>query len=157
MTKDWIAVRVELVSGWTQTFDPPPGRIFIVGNKHTFFDLYEAIESSFGRWEQGHLHAFLMDDEEMIGSDPFEELGASDDQQILIAERVGIGDRFTYIFDWGDEWRHECTVEELPAESMPRPGDEVYLEKPAPIFGWGWLPDQYGRRTKDAQEPQFGS
>jgi hypothetical protein len=152
---DWLAIRVELVSGAAQHFDPSLGRIYIVGLKHTFFDLYEAIEASFGRWEQGHLHAFVMDNDELIGPDPDGELRATDEEGVFVAERVTVGDRFMYIFDWGDEWRHECVVEELPADALPRPGDEEFLDRPAPIFGWGQLPDQYGRKREDSEEPEF--
>lgn len=67
------------------------------------------------------------------------------------------GERFGYRFDSGDEWIHECTVE--PAKVDPL---DVYGETPStpvPIFGWGTIPDQYGRltdgRDDEAIEPEI--
>jgi hypothetical protein len=153
---EWIAIRVELVSGAGHKFDPAPGRIFVVGSRHTFLDLHEAIESSFGRWEQVHIHAFEMADGEMIGPpDPDGELKDTDESRVRVAARVRLGDRFTYTYDFGDEWRHECSVETPELRSTPEPGEERFIDRPFAAFGWGWIPDQYGRRTEDAEEPGF--
>ncbi|MGH2691861.1 MAG: IS1096 element passenger TnpR family protein [Actinomycetota bacterium] len=153
---DWIAVRVDLVSGAGHKFDPAPGRVFVVGSDHTFLDLYGAIESSFGRWEQVHIHTFEMADGEMIGPpDPDGELKDTDESRVRIVARVQPGDRFTYTYDFGDDWRHECVVEELLAVDVPEPGEERFIDRPFPLSGWGWLPDQYVRRSEDAQQPQW--
>jgi hypothetical protein len=154
---DWLAIRVELVSGAGHKFDPSPGRVFLVGPGHTFLDLYEAIESSFGRWEQVHLHGFEMADGESIGPpDPDGEPDFSDESRIPVTARVKPGDRFTYMYDYGDDWSHECLVEELDDEDVPEPGEERFIERPFPIAGWGWLPDQYGRKREDSEQPEFG-
>ena len=50
---------------------------------------------------------------------------------------------FDYTFDFGDDWRHRCAVG--PEKADP---EEEYGEKPsAPVAIWGWgaIPDQYGR------------
>ena len=51
------------------------------------------------------------------------------------------------MFDFGDDWTHICTV----AEAMIDPLDELghIPAAPVPIFGWGQIPDQYGRRWED--------
>lgn len=36
---DWMTVRVKLVSGRGTDFDPPPGRVFLVGPGHNFGEL----------------------------------------------------------------------------------------------------------------------
>lgn len=153
---EWIAVRVELVSGAGNKFDPHPGRVYLVGGEHTFLDFHEAIEASFGRWEQVHLHLFEMSDGEKIGiPDPDGELDDSDGARITVMTKAQPGDRFIYTYDFGDNWVHECVVEELSAEDVPEPGEERFIERPFPMSGWGWLPDQYGRRSEDAEEPEF--
>jgi hypothetical protein len=51
---------------------------------------------------------------------------------------------FRYVFDLGDDWRHRCRA--LPEKVDPRelyPGPLPRL--PVPVWGWGWIPDQYGR------------
>ena len=54
------------------------------------------------------------------------------------------GEQFAYLFDFGDNWAHLCTV------AVPRvdPLDELGIvpAAPLPYFGWGEMPDQYGRR-----------
>ena len=60
---------------------------------------------------------------------------------------AGLLEGFGFRFDFGDEWIHECMVEESRVDPV-----EVYGEpplEPVPIFGWGTIPDQYGRTTDD--------
>jgi hypothetical protein len=62
-----------------------------------------------------------------------------------VARELKPGDEFEFVFDFGDDWRHRCRVLEEkvdPADEYgPIPG------RPVPIWGWGWIPDQYGRLT----------
>ncbi len=64
---DWMTVRVELVSGRGIDFDPPPGRVFVVGPNNTFGDLAKAIDLHFARWDLSHLHVFRLEDGRQIG------------------------------------------------------------------------------------------
>jgi hypothetical protein len=50
-------------------------------------------------------------------------------------------------FDLGDDWRHECRV--LPEKVDPRVEYGPLPKRPVAIWGWGWIPDQYGRETLD--------
>jgi len=67
-----------------------------------------------------------------------------------VARELAPGDQFTYTFDLGDNWRHRCRVlaEKVdPIEEYgPRP------RGPVPIWGWGWIPDQYGRLSLEDDE-----
>ena len=49
-----------------------------------------------------------------------------------------------YVFDFGDDWTHLCTVG--PERADPVKAYGMVPTRPAAIFGWGDLPDQYGRR-----------
>ena len=40
----------------------------------------------------------------------WEELGPVIDDQRERLGRLGLGDRFVYVFDFGDDWAHLCTV-----------------------------------------------
>jgi hypothetical protein len=56
------------------------------------------------------------------------------------------------MFDLGDEWTHACEVvaQDDPPHFSCAP---AYMRHslPVPIFGWGTIPDQYGRRRDDDQ------
>jgi len=61
-----------------------------------------------------------------------------------VAEVLEPGAEFQFTFDLGDGWTHRCeiAVEKVdPVEAVGiRPGT------PLPYWGWGTIPDQYGRR-----------
>jgi len=67
--------------------------------------------------------------------------------------RLRAGEQFPYVFDFGDDWTHPSTV---GAERID-PLDElaIFPEMPLPYWGWGAIPDQYGRRwdTDDGETP----
>jgi Transposase DDE domain len=65
-------------------------------------------------------------------------------------EEVRPGEEFEYVFDLGDNWRHRCTVE--PEKGDPVEEYGIVPNVPAPIWGWGSIPDQYGRRAFDPDE-----
>lgn len=140
----WMIIRVELVSGAGQNFDPPPGRDFLVSSQHTFRGLADAINAAFARWELGHLHVFRFGNR-MIGTN-VEDLDFEDDRRTKVAHRRR-GETFTFEFDLGDSWEHRCTVRDTEVDP-----DEEYGQRPrrpVPIFGWGTIPDQHGRRTPE--------
>jgi hypothetical protein len=51
--------------------------------------------------------------------------------------------QFIYVFDLGDDWTHVCTVVEVGIDPHEVLG--VVPNAPLPYFGWGNMPDQYGR------------
>lgn len=148
MARTWLQIRVELKSGRDIVCKPRPGRIFLVGPSHSFEQLADAINLAFARWDLGHLHKFELADGREIGQsdDDFPlGLGWLDQAKLKVAQAVKPGDRFDFIFDMGDDWRHSCDVmgEKVnPAEEFGAPP-----ARPVPIWGWGWIPDQYGRRS----------
>jgi hypothetical protein len=58
--------------------------------------------------------------------------------------RLRLGEQFAYVFDLGDNWQHLCTVGPKPADPMETLG--IVPDSPLPCWGWGAIPDQYGRR-----------
>ncbi len=149
MAATWLQVRVELVGGRDIECDPAPGRIFMVGPRHTFADLAEAVDVAFARWDRSHLHVFELADGRHVGFadvDP-EEHGWLDHDELKVAGELSPGERFSYTFDLGDDWRHSCYVLEEKADPhlLFEPGELPAL--PVAIWGWGWIPDQYGRES----------
>jgi hypothetical protein len=57
--------------------------------------------------------------------------------------RLQPGEKFIYIFDLGDDWTHLCTVGATGLDPIETLG--IVPEAPTPYFGWGAIPDQYGR------------
>ena len=150
--KKWFEVRVELVHGRGVDLEQPPGRIFLVGPKHTFGELAEAIDQGFARWDLGHLHVFRLTDGREIGpADDDLDTEFEDEADVVIASTIGKGDEFRYVFDFGDDWTHICAVRRDdidPATEFLDPPDAI-----VPVFGWGTIPDQYGRTT-DAEDDE---
>ena len=153
MARTWLRIRVDLLEGLGVRLDPPPGRVFIVGPGHTFEQLAAAIDGAFARWDLSHLHVFELADRRRIGfpDDGF-ALGTSwlDHAAFKVAREVRPGESFGYVFDLGDDWRHRCTVLEDKADPIEAYG--IAPRRPAVIWGWGSIPDQYGRRSFDGDE-----
>ena len=150
MAADWLTIRVELLEGRGEPLEPAPGRVYLVGPRHTFADLAEAIDSGFARWDIGHLSEFELSDGRRLG--PVDEDAPADLEDrasTAVSSAVRSGEEFTYVFDFGDQWVHSCRVEGRPdPEDIPRPATPL----PVAIEGWGWIPDQYGRERED-EEP----
>ncbi|MCI0634711.1 MAG: plasmid pRiA4b ORF-3 family protein [Actinobacteria bacterium] len=145
---DWSVIRVELVGGPSEDLDPPPGRDFLVSSGHSLMQFGVAIDYAFARWDLGHLHAFRMSDglEYMLGGDEDRSIPSTDSTRIGLLG-LAQGATFEYVFDLGDEWVHRCEVLTVDVDPQEEFGDEPIA--PVPLFGWGTIPDQYGRTTPD--------
>jgi pRiA4b ORF-3-like protein len=144
---------VDLLGGGGITCDPPPGRIFIVGPSHTFAHFADAIDAAFARWDLSHLHEFELADERLIGfpDDTYEpEVVWHDHAKLKVGRELKPGDEFTYVFDLGDNWRHRCIVEREKADPLEEYGG--IPARPVAIWGWGSIPDQYGRQAFEYDE-----
>jgi len=138
-------MEVELVEGRGERYWPRPGRIFAAATAHSFAQLAMAIDDAFARWDRSHLHEFTLGDGTRVGAvDP--ELDLDDsmvDEQNLSLARLNPGERFVYVFDFGDDWAHLCTVGGSPIDPVETVG--LVPDRPLAYFGWGAIPDQYGR------------
>jgi pRiA4b ORF-3-like protein len=141
----WISIQVELVEGRGERYWPRAGRIFAAATVHSFAQLATAIDVAFARWDRSHLHEFQLDDGTRIGivDDESDIDDSVVDEQNLKLARLKPGEQFVYVFDFGDDWAHLCTVGESPIDPVETVG--LAPETPLPYFGWGAIPDQYGR------------
>jgi hypothetical protein len=150
VARTWLQIRVDLVSGRGGRLKPSPGRIFIVGPAHTFGALADAINAGFARWDRSHLHEFELAGGRRIGFvDPEAFDGAVIEEQaaVKVAGVVGPGDRFRFVFDFGDRWEHRCRVLADKVDPRQEWGAGPLPRQPVAIWGWGSIPDQYGRES----------
>jgi Plasmid pRiA4b ORF-3-like protein len=152
--RTWLSIRVELVEGRGERYWPRPGRLFAAAESHSYAQLATAIDDAFARWDRSHQHEFELADGTRIGTpDP-----DTDDDDVLDETREHLSNlqasqQFIYVFDLGDDWTHLCTV--LEARIDPNDVLGVVPNAPLPYFGWGNIPDQYGRAwaEEDAETP----
>jgi len=60
------------------------------------------------------------------------------------------GDSFEYVFDFGESSEHRCTV--LRSDLGPVKESGASPSEIVPVFGWGTIPDQYGRATPEQDD-----
>jgi hypothetical protein len=145
-----LAIEVELLGGGGIDCDPPPGRVMIGGPSHTFAQLAEAIDAAFARWDLSHLHEFELPDGRLVGhpDDSFEpDVVWQDHAKLKPARELKPGMEFSYVFDLGDNWRHRCRIQEEKVDPVDVYG--IAPARPVAVWGWGWIPDQYGRRSRE--------
>ena len=145
MARTWLSIRVDLVAGHGERYWPRPGRIFAASRTHTFAQLAVAIDDAFARWDRAHLHAFNLADGTRLET-PYDEWEdgppALDDRRTRLG-RLHLGERFVYVFDFGDDWTHLCTV--AVERIDPDKALGIVPNGPLPYWGWGDIPDQYRR------------
>jgi hypothetical protein len=150
-----LEIRVDLLGGGGIDCDPSPGRVFVVGPSHSFEAFAEAIDAAFARWDLSHLHSFDLPDGRLVGypDDTFEpDVVWLDHAKLKVAREVKPGEEFEYVFDLGDNWRHRCTVAKDKADPLEVYG--IVPVCPVAIWGWGSIPDQYGRLRFDGDEAE---
>jgi hypothetical protein len=149
VARTWLSITVELVEGGGRTLWPRPGRVFAAARTHTFSRLATAIDDAFARWDRSHLHEFRLADKTRIGmpDDDWGEPASVLDDRAAKLSRLGGGEQFVYVFDFGDGWHHHCTVGIERIDPLETLG--ITPTAPLPFFGWGEIPDQYGRRFAD--------
>lgn len=146
MTRTWLSIRVDLVEGRGECLWPRPGRIFAAARSHTFAALATAIDDAYARWDHAHLHEFHLADSTRLTT-PYgvdDEFGPSLDDRRTKLSRLRPDEQFLYTFDLGADWTHLCTV----GPERIDPEEELGIVPGVPLAYWGWgtIPDQYGRR-----------
>ena len=161
MARRWQIISVELLSGRGKNFVPPPGRDLILPPSTTFEQLGVAIDLALARWDLGHLRDFTLADGTRIIDDVTNleiGLGGFSGGALIdsvlrhdarVKDHVGVGEAFRYVFDFGDDWTCRCTVTRL---GDPERELGVVVQEPTAIWGWGALPDQYGRTRHDDED-----
>ena len=104
---------------------PPIWRRILVPGDTTLLDLHDILQIVMG-WENYHLHMFQLE-EDTYGNpedDEYGDFGTLDESKFKLSDLVtGIGQRFTYEYDFGDRWDHTLLVEKIlpPEEGAGQP------------------------------------
>ena len=141
--------------------DPEIWRRFQVTDTMTLDDLHDTIQIVMG-WTDSHLHRFsiagkryskiLPDIVEIDGQDEIDE------DDVLIGDVIKKkGQKFVYIYDYGDNWRHNLVVEEigepLPGQYYPVCLDGERACPPEDCSGiWGYYRMLESLRDPDHEE-----
>jgi hypothetical protein len=148
VARTWLSIRVDLVSGRGEDYWPRPGRIFAAARSHRFSQLADAIDTAFARWDRSYLYQFEFADGRRIGQPEFDDYDQGFiDGAMTKLSTLSLGEQFVYEFDFGDGWTHLCTVGSVRIDPEAELG--IVPGGPLPYWGWGTIPDQYGRRWAD--------
>lgn len=118
-----------------------------ISGSSTLFQLHEAILDAFG-FIDDHAHAFFLDNISWSEQDSYYAEGIESGDRTTEKYRlnqVGLykGQRFKYVFDFGEEWTFQCRVLRVTEGST---------EPPAVIRCKGTAPEQYGGWDDDWDE-----
>jgi hypothetical protein len=104
--------------------EPAVWRRLQVPADFTLEKLHYVLQDALG-WQNSHLHEFRIGDARyglILADEPDPTL--RDDRRIHLRDVAGKGSRFTYVYDFGDDWMHSIHVEEVlasnPTVKVPR-------------------------------------
>jgi hypothetical protein len=94
--------------------EPEIWRRIVLPGSFTLFGLHAAIQAVMG-WQDGHLHLFVIDGQRYGFPDDDRDSNYTilDDANHRLSSLVSEGQKFLYVYDFGDDWRHEITVEDI--------------------------------------------
>ena len=95
--------------------------------------LHEVVQSAMG-WTNSHLHEFEIDGQR-YGIPDWDDQDVTDEAKGKLFRLVGQGDRFGYLYDFGDNWAHQLSVEKI---IDPEPG----VRYPRCVSGQGACPPE---------------
>lgn len=91
---------------------PPIWRRLMVPESITLERLHHVIQIAFG-WTDSHLHLFQIGEADYGPDGDWAEVRS---ERLRLSRLVAVGERFSYVYDFGDDWRHVIQVEKrLPA------------------------------------------
>ncbi|WP_026354096.1 plasmid pRiA4b ORF-3 family protein [Massilia niastensis] len=99
---------------------PPVWRRIQVDGDITLRNLHHILQASFG-WTSSHLHQFDIEDDTyaMLDNEYVPDLieepghGPRDDRKAKLGRLVYPGQRFIYLYDFGDSWAHTVHIESI--------------------------------------------
>lgn len=139
-------LRVSAVLAYTE---PPIWRRLELASDLRLEELHRVLQAAF-EWEGGHLHQFSNSDRTWddgssadLGAGPFQATPAPERESKTRLSQVlaTVGDRLDYVYDFGDNWEHVLTLEEI-VEPVPGAARArvIAAERAAPLEDCGGVP-----------------
>jgi hypothetical protein len=98
---------------------PPVWRRVLVPGEMDLAELHAVLQTAMG-WSNSHLHEFEVEDGDRFGvPDPDWGDGVGDESKVRLFRVAEEGSRLRYLYDFGDGWEHDVTVEKV---GDPQPG-----------------------------------
>ena len=101
--------------------DPPVWRRIQAPSTILLRCLHEALQVAMG-WTNSHLHQFEKSGKlwGVPGDDEFEDRDVLDESKTPVAAVLrSEGDSMVYVYDFGDDWRHEVVLEKIVQSEVP--------------------------------------
>jgi hypothetical protein len=118
-----------------EAVEPPVWRRVQVPGEVSLAVLHEVVQSAMG-WTNSHLHEFEIEGRRYGLPDPdWDDHDVTDEATSKLFRVVKQGDRFGYLYDFGDSWAHRLTVEKI---TSPEPG----VRYPRCVSGQGACPPE---------------
>ena len=70
-------------------------------------------------WQGGHIHEFVIGHDHYGPTDMVELDHIIDEQNVTLRDALGAKKTFTYVYDYGDDWRHKVKVEKIMTLDTP--------------------------------------
>ncbi|MDR0597427.1 MAG: plasmid pRiA4b ORF-3 family protein [Treponema sp.] len=116
------ARRIYVLRAKIEGSKPPIWRKLSVPGDYSLEDLHIVLQIAFG-WENDHMHSFIIDSTEYGMAESMKMIDVFFDDEIIDENTVCLDDllaekqKFTYLYDFGDSWKHTITVSKtIPAE-----------------------------------------
>lgn len=107
---------------------PPIWRRLLISSETTLAKLHRIIQEAMG-WYDSHLHMFEIHGERYSAPSPYDpshlaELGAKSSSRVKLSRLISQeGEKFSYDYDFGDDWQHEILIEKIlppdPLQKLP--------------------------------------
>lgn len=96
---------------------PPIWRRVLVDGSATLDEVHDVIQAAFGWWDY-HLHEFRIGGRDYGVPEPdWDMTRVLDETRYRLDKLAGVGDKFRYVYDFGDDWDHDIVVEKVLARS----------------------------------------
>ncbi len=97
---------------------PPVWRRVLVPGEMDLAELHAVLQTAMG-WSNSHLHEFEVAGDRYGVPDPDWGDGVADESKVRVFRVASEGSRLGYLYDFGDGWEHDVTVEKV---LDPQPG-----------------------------------
>jgi hypothetical protein len=108
---------------------PPVWRRLLMQGEMTLGDLHQAIQAAMG-WHDSHLHAFDIDGRKYGDRQTVDDVADENRLTLNSLLKSGVA-RFTYTYDFGDNWEHMVAIEKTQPALAGDPIRPALLESEA--------------------------